>query len=182
MEIRELELPGVFELTPRIYHDERGHFFETYNKKTFEKLGIKTKFVQDNQSFSKKGVVRGLHFQAPPFAQAKLVRVISGRVLDVVVDCRRNSPTYGKHIALELSMSLNNILYIPDGFAHGFSAIEDSVFQYKCSQVYNKKSEMGIHPMDELLKIEWMLEEKIFSEKDLELPRFIDFSTPFLTI
>jgi dTDP-4-dehydrorhamnose 3,5-epimerase len=179
MEIRELELPGVFELTPSIYYDERGHFFETYNEETFEKLGIKTRFVQDNQSFSKKGVVRGLHFQAPPFAQAKLVRVISGRVLDVVVDCRKNSSSFGKHIAIELSSSANNFLYVPEGFAHGFSAIEDSVFHYKCSKVYNKNSEMGIHPLDEVLKIDWILEEKTFSKKDLELPNFVNLNNPF---
>jgi dTDP-4-dehydrorhamnose 3,5-epimerase len=179
MEIRELELPGVYELTPRIYYDERGHFFETYNEETFQKLGVTTKFVQDNQSFSKKGVVRGLHFQAPPFAQAKLVRVISGKVIDVVVDCRKNSPNFGQHLSLELSSILNNMLYIPEGFAHGFSALEDSIFHYKCSKVFNKNSEMGIHPLDQELKINWLLDSKIFSTKDLDLPNFIDLKTPF---
>jgi len=179
MEIRELELPGILEIVPRVFYDERGHFYESYNQDTFEKLGITTTFVQDNQSFSKRGVVRGLHLQTPPFSQAKLVRVISGTVIDVIVDCRRKSSTFGQHISVELSATKNNMLYIPVGFAHGFVATEDAIFQYKCSMIYNKNSETGIHPLDSDLNIDWKATNKIFSDKDLALPNFSNFISPF---
>jgi len=179
MEIRELDLSGVFEIIPRIFYDERGHFFESYNKDTFDKIGIKTQFVQDNQSFSKRGVVRGLHLQKPPFSQIKLVRVFSGTVLDVIVDCRKESKTFGKHLSIEVSAKKNNMIYIPEGFAHGFSAIDDAVFQYKCSKIYNKAAEAGIHPLDGELNIDWIVKERIFSNKDLLLPSFNEFISEF---
>ena len=180
MEVRELELAGVLEVIPKIFFDERGHFFESYNQEAFQNAGIDTVFIQDNQSFSEAGVVRGLHLQMPPFAQAKLVRVISGRVLDVIVDCRISSVTYGRTLCLELSSEKNNLMYIPEGFAHGFSAIVNSVFQYKCSNIYNKESEMGINPFDTELKIDWKVSDQIISGKDLELSSFTDFASPFL--
>ncbi len=179
MEVKELDLPGVLEIIPKVFYDERGHFFESYNFESFKSQGITTKFVQDNQSFSKAGVVRGLHFQAPPFAQIKLVRALQGKVLDIVLDCRKSSPTYGKYTSIILDSSLNNMVYIPEGFAHGFSAFEDSVFQYKCSNIYVKQAEMGVHPLDSVLSIDWKVSNPNVSQKDMELPDFHSFSSPF---
>lgn len=179
MEVSELALKGIIELRPRVFEDERGYFFESYNEKAFTDHGIDVQFVQDNQSFSVAGVVRGLHFQAPPFAQGKLVRVISGRVLDVVVDIRKDSPTYGHSLSVELTGSEQKMLYIPPGFAHGFSVLEDAIFQYKCSNLYHKASEMGIHPLDSDLGIAWNVTTPVVSEKDLELPSFQNFNSPF---
>lgn len=170
MQIRETSIKGLVELTPRKFEDERGHFFESYNEGVFENLGLPTHFVQDNQSFSTKGVVRGLHFQKAPFAQGKLVRVISGRVLDVAVDIRPESPTFGKHEVFDLRGDLSNMAYIPEGFAHGFVALEDSVFSYKCTNKYNKESESGLLWNDPELGIDWGIENPIVSEKDLILP------------
>jgi len=172
MQIRETSIAGLVEIFPRVFGDDRGIFFESYNEETFKKLGLPVNFVQDNQSFSKKGVVRGLHFQNAPFAQGKLVRVISGRVLDVAVDIRPDSPTFGKHEVFELSGEQNNIAYIPEGFAHGFVALEDSVFSYKCTNLYNKESESGILWNDPDLNIDWGIADPIVSEKDLILPTF----------
>jgi dTDP-4-dehydrorhamnose 3,5-epimerase len=172
MQIRETSIAGLVELTPRVFNDERGMFFESYNEQIFKQLGLPTNFVQDNQSFSIKGVVRGLHFQKAPFAQGKLVRVISGTVLDVAVDIRPESPTFGKHEIFELSSEKNNIAYIPEGFAHGFVALEDSVFSYKCTNIYNKESESGILWNDADLNINWGVENPIVSEKDAILPTF----------
>jgi dTDP-4-dehydrorhamnose 3,5-epimerase len=172
MQIRETSIAGLVELTPRVFNDERGMFFESYNEQIFKQLGLPTNFVQDNQSFSIKGVVRGLHFQKAPFAQGKLVRVISGKVLDVAVDIRPESPTFGKHEIFELSSEKNNIAYIPEGFAHGFVALEDSVFSYKCTNIYNKESESGILWNDADLNINWGVEDPIVSEKDAILPTF----------
>jgi len=179
MEVRELALKGIIEIRPRVFEDERGYFFESYNEKAFKDCGIDAEFVQDNQSFSVAGVVRGLHFQAPPFAQAKLVRVISGRVLDVVVDIRKESPTYGQSLVVELTESEYKMLYIPPGFAHGFSVLQDAIFQYKCSNLYHKTSEMGIHPLDAHLGISWGIRSLVVSSKDLELPAFQNFTSPF---
>ncbi|HOY94650.1 MAG TPA: dTDP-4-dehydrorhamnose 3,5-epimerase [Catalimonadaceae bacterium] len=179
MEVSELALKGIIELRPRVFEDERGYFFESYNEKVFADHGIDVRFVQDNQSFSTTGVVRGLHFQAPPFAQGKLVRVISGRVLDVVVDIRKESPTYGQSLSVELTGTDQKMLYIPPGFAHGFSVLEDAVFQYKCSNLYHKASEMGIHPLDPDLNIFWGTGSPVVSAKDLELPAFQNFNSPF---
>ena len=172
MQIRETSIAGLVELTPRVFNDERGMFFESYNEQIFKQLGLPTNFVQDNQSFSIKGVVRGLHFQKAPFAQGKLVRVISGKVLDVAVDIRPESPTFGQHEIFELSSEKNNIAYIPEGFAHGFVALEDSVFSYKCTNIYNKESESGILWNDADLNINWGVENPIVSEKDAILPTF----------
>lgn len=170
MQIRETSIAGLVEIFPRVFEDDRGFFFESYNEELFKKLGLPTNFVQDNQSFSIKGVVRGLHFQNAPFAQGKLVRVISGRVLDVAVDIRPDSPTFGKHEVFELRSDTNNMAYVPEGFAHGFVALEDSVFSYKCTNVYNKGAESGILWNDPDLGIDWGIDNPIVSEKDLILP------------
>lgn len=172
MQIRKTSIADLVEILPRVFGDDRGMFFESYNEEIFSKLGLPVNFVQDNQSFSKKGVVRGLHFQNAPFAQGKLVRVISGRVLDVAVDIRPDSPTFGKHEVFELSGEQNNIAYIPEGFAHGFVALEDSIFSYKCTNLYNKASESGILWNDPDLNIDWGITDPIVSEKDLILPTF----------
>jgi dTDP-4-dehydrorhamnose 3,5-epimerase len=170
MQIRETSIAGLVEIVPRVFEDDRGFFFESYNEALFKKLGLPTNFVQDNQSFSIKGVVRGLHFQNEPFTQGKLVRVISGRVLDVAVDIRPDSPTFGKHEVFELRSDTNNMAYVPGGFAHGFVALEDSVFSYKCTNVYNKGAESGILWNDPDLGIDWGIENPIVSEKDMILP------------
>ena len=174
MEVRETFIEGLVEIYPRIFKDDRGFFLETYNKKAFEKAGIKTVFIQDNQSYSTKGVLRGLHFQKAPFAQAKLVSVISGRVLDVAVDLRKNSSTFGKHVTVVLEAEKRNMLLVPEGFAHGFVALEDSVFSYKCSNVYDKESEAGIIWNDKDLNINWGFDNPLVSEKDIVLPAFKD--------
>ena len=165
-----------------MFKDNRGYFCETYNKMTFDKEVAEVEFVQDNQSMSTRGVVRGLHFQRPPHAQAKLVRCIRGRVLDVAVDIRKESPTYGKYVAVELTEYNHRQLFIPRGFAHGFAVLSDeAVFQYKCDNYYAPESEGGIHLFDEDLSIEWTIEpsEAILSEKDLRNPRFKEFDSPF---
>ena len=172
MQIRETTIAGLVEIFPRVFSDDRGMFFESFNKQVFEKHGLPVDFVQDNQSFSKKGVVRGLHFQKAPFAQGKLVRVISGRVLDVAVDIRPGSPTFGKYEIFELRSDINNIAYVPEGFAHGFVALEDTVFSYKCTNIYNKESESGILWNDPDLGIDWGVTDPIVSEKDEILPTF----------
>jgi dTDP-4-dehydrorhamnose 3,5-epimerase len=179
MEVRELALKGILELRPRVFKDERGYFFESYNEETFRNLGIDARFVQDNQSFSIAGAVRGLHFQAPPYQQGKLVRVILGKALDIVVDIRKDSSTYGQAVSVELSAEDHKLVYIPPGFAHGFSVQEDCVFQYKCTNLYNKNSEMGINPMDPTLQIDWQVSNAIVSEKDLALPSFQQLNSPF---
>jgi dTDP-4-dehydrorhamnose 3,5-epimerase len=169
MEITQTDLEGLLIIKPRIFTDERGYFFESWNKETFSKAGIPTDFIQDNQSMSKQGVLRGLHFQAPPHAQAKLVRVIRGAVLDVAVDIRKKSPTYGKHVAIELSEENQLFFYIPEGFAHGFLTLEpDTIFSYKCSRLYNKNSEDCLLWNDPYLAISWNTTDPIVSEKDKE--------------
>jgi dTDP-4-dehydrorhamnose 3,5-epimerase len=172
MQLRETSIPGLVEIIPRIFKDDRGVFFESYNAAWFAEKGLPTNFVQDNQSFSIKGVVRGLHFQNAPYAQGKLVRVISGSVMDVVVDVRPDSPTFGKHETFILKSDLNNMVYVPEGFAHGFVALEDSVFSYKCTNLYHKESESGILWNDSDLGIDWGVENPIVSEKDMILPTF----------
>lgn len=173
MEFKALSLQGVIEIIPRVFEDERGFFFESYNENVFKENGITDTFVQDNQSFSLKNVVRGLHYQKEPYAQAKLVRVISGKVLDVVVDVRADSPTYGQHLKVVLDAQRQNMLYVPAGFAHGFTALEDTIFVYKCTNLYNKASESGIYWADETLSIDWEVSNPIVSGKDSILPRFI---------
>ncbi|MPR32246.1 dTDP-4-dehydrorhamnose 3,5-epimerase [Salmonirosea aquatica] len=172
MQIRETSIAGLVELTPRVFEDERGAFFVSFNVEAFQKAGLPTGFVQDNQSFSVKGVVRGLHFQNSPFAQGKLVRVIVGRVIDVAVDIRPESPTFGQYELFELDAKRCNMAYIPEGFAHGFAALEDSVFSYKCTNLYNKACEAGIIWNDPVLNIDWGIAHPIVSDKDKELPTF----------
>lgn len=170
----------IFE--PRIFTDDRGYFFETYNEKLFNDNGITAKFVQDNQSKSSYGVIRGLHFQKGEHAQAKLVRVLQGSVLDVAVDLRAGSETYGKYVAVELSDVNNLQLFIPRGFAHGFSVLSrTAVFAYKCDNLYCKESEGGIDCSDPDLGIDWQIpaEDRILSEKDKLHPLFKDFKTCF---
>ena len=169
MQVRQTAIEGLIELIPRIFEDERGHFFESYNKPLFVSLGLPMDFVQDNQSFSVKGVLRGLHMQNAPFAQGKLVRVLTGQVLDVAVDLRPDSPTFGQYETFLLDARLANMAYIPEGFAHGFVALEDSIFSYKCTNVYNKASETGILWSDPDLNINWGVSNPIISEKDQEL-------------
>ncbi|WP_312364452.1 dTDP-4-dehydrorhamnose 3,5-epimerase [Sphingobacterium sp.] len=176
MKATETKLKGCFILEPIKYGDSRGYFFESFNDKTFRSLtGTDTTFVQDNQSFSSKGVLRGLHAQGGEHAQAKLVRVLSGKVLDVAVDVRPNSPTFGEYIAVELSEENNLQLFIPRGFLHGFVVLSDTAtFFYKCDNFYNKESECGIHPLDSTVGVDWQLpeEELILSDKDKEAPSF----------
>jgi dTDP-4-dehydrorhamnose 3,5-epimerase len=169
METIEHKIKGLIEFIPRVFGDERGFFFESFNKVNLENAGIKDNFVQDNQSFSKKGVVRGLHFQKNPFAQGKLVRVITGKALDVAVDLRKNSPTFGQYETFLLDSTKQNMVYIPAGFAHGFSALEDTIFFYKCTNFYNKASEAGIIWNDPTLNINWEVESPNVSDKDKEL-------------
>ena len=169
------EIEGLLELTPNIYYDERGAFLESYNKKLFASLGIHEEFVQDNQSVSAKGVVRGMHYQKPPFEQVKLVRVVTGRALDTVVDLRQNSPTYGKCATFVLESEKQNMVYVPAGFAHGFMAYEDNtILFYKCTNFYNREMEGGILWNDPELCIDWGIENPIVSEKDQQLPLLKD--------
>lgn len=180
MEFITNEIEGLVVIKPTVFEDERGHFFEYYQKELFTQNGIEDDFVQDNQSLSQKGVLRGLHFQAPPYAQAKLIRVIKGAVLDVAVDIRKNSPTYGKHFSIELNERNKKQLYIPVGFAHGFFTLEDNtIFSYKCSNYYHKTSEGALLWNDKDLSINWNVAQPVLSEKDKEATPFQQFSTPF---
>jgi dTDP-4-dehydrorhamnose 3,5-epimerase len=173
---KETHLQGCYIIEPKIFNDQRGYFFESFNQKTLiDLLGIELNFVQDNESLSTKGVLRGLHYQTGIHAQAKLVRVIKGTVLDIVVDIREESKTYGEQFSIELSEDNKKQLFIPKGFAHGFIVLsETAIFSYKCDNYYNKASEGGIIYNDKHLNIDWQLPEKqlIISEKDLELPTF----------
>ena len=180
MKVIPTKLEGLFVIQPNVFEDARGYFFETYNKDVFFKHGITTEFVQDNQSLSQKGVLRGLHFQNPPNAQAKLVRVITGSVLDVAVDIRKNSPTYGQHFSERLTSRDKNMLYIPEGFAHGFLVLEDdTIFSYKCSRVYDKASEESISWSDPDLGIQWGTSNPSLSEKDRAAKSFSNFVSKF---
>jgi len=173
-------LEGVFLIEPAIFKDERGYFFESYNENAFLKAGINSRFVQDNQSKSNKGVLRGLHFQNPPFDQGKLVRVVKGAVSDVIVDIRKKSPTYGQHLTILLSEENQQMLWIPPGFAHGFVTLEDNtLFFYKCTNVYNKASEGGIIWNDPDLNIDWGFENPLVSPKDAELSHFKELISLF---
>ena len=175
----ETKLKGCFVLEPTVFKDNRGYFFESFNQNTFNKIIGKTiDFVQDNESFSKRGTLRGLHLQTGDYAQAKLVRVIQGRVLDVVVDLRKDSPTFGEHFSIELSEDNKRQLFVPKGFAHGFIVLsETAIFSYKCDNFYNKASERGIRYDDPSLGIDWWLpaNEFIVSDKDLVLPTFKEY-------
>jgi dTDP-4-dehydrorhamnose 3,5-epimerase len=178
----ETAFPGLFVFEPMVFEDSRGFFYEAYNEKSFNGAGIMNRFVQDNQSRSTYGVIRGLHYQVPPFAQAKLVRALVGSILDVVVDIRKGSPTYGKVYSIELSAQNKKQLFIPAGFAHGFSVLSDvaEVF-YKCDQFYNKGGEQGIIYNDPVLQIDWKIpaDKAIVSEKDLVHPVFAKCVNPF---
>ncbi len=168
MKVIPTSFEGLFLIEPNIFNDARGSFYESYSKIELEKFGIKTDFIQDNQSVSKKNVLRGLHFQRPPYAQAKLIRVVKGSILDVVVDIREKSKTFGKYYSCMLSEINNQMLFIPEGFAHGFLALEDNtIFLYKCSNTYHKDSEDGILWNDPDLNIEWGIENPILSDKDV---------------
>jgi dTDP-4-dehydrorhamnose 3,5-epimerase len=180
MEVIESKLKGVMVIKPRVFEDARGYFFESYNRRLFEQAGMKLDFVQDNQSLSQKGVLRGLHFQNPPFAQGKLVRVITGAVFDVAVDIRKDSPTYGQWFGMELNEQNKWMMYIPEGFAHGFATLEDNtVFSYKCTNFYDKASEDCILWNDHELGIDWRIGEPMLSEKDLLGKRFSEFKSQF---
>lgn len=176
MKATETKLKGCFILEPRKFEDERGYFFESFNEKIFNDLTqTTTHFVQDNQSYSKRGVIRGLHAQSGEHAQAKLVRVLKGEVIDVAVDARPNSPTFGQHVAVHLSAENNKQLFVPRGFLHGFSVLsEEAVFFYKCDNFYNKESEQGILYNSPELNIDWGIASgsEIISEKDIILPTF----------
>lgn len=182
MELIKTELDGVVLLRPRLFNDPRGYFTEIYSQREFDREVLPVRFVQDNESMSSRGVIRGLHFQRPPHTQSKLVRCIAGRVLDVAVDLRRGSPTYGRHIAVELSAENRLQLFLPRGFAHGFSVLSPTaVFQYKCDDFYHPESEGGIDPLDPGLGIDWRIPaaEAILSPKDRLHPAMKDFASPF---
>lgn len=169
-------ISGIIVIEPEVYSDNRGTFFESYHREDFRAHGIPADFVQDNQSISGKGVIRGLHFQRFPHEQGKLVRVVSGSVYDVAVDIRSGSPTFGEYFGIELSASNRKLLWIPVGFAHGFASLEsDTVFLYKVTQFYHKLSEGGIHYKDHDLKIKWNIRNPVVSEKDNRLPAFREF-------
>ena len=183
MTIQKTKLEGVFIIEPRVFGDNRGYFFESFNKRDFQQLtGIEVDFVQDNESLSSYGVLRGLHFQRPPMAQSKLVRVVKGRVLDVAVDIRSGSPTYGQHVAVELTGDNHRQFFMPRGFAHGFSVLSDeAVFQYKCDNYYAPDCEGALAWDDPDLSIDWQipLDKILLSEKDKHHHSFANFVTPF---
>ena len=183
MEIIKTEIEGPVILVPKVFIDDRGYFFESYSKRQFEEaVGQTVDFVQDNESRSTKGVMRGLHFQLPPFTQAKLVRCVEGAVLDVAVDLRKGSPTYGRHVAVELTADNHFQFFVPRGFAHGFAVLSDvAVFQYKCDNYYAPQADGGISILDSSLGIDWRIDpaKAILSEKDLRHPYLKDFDTPF---
>jgi dTDP-4-dehydrorhamnose 3,5-epimerase len=182
MKTTKTAIEGLLIIEPRIFNDDRGYFYESYNKTKFVEAGVDVDFVQDNQSFSHKGAVRGLHGQADPFAQGKLVRVINGSVLDVAVDIRKNSPTYGKHVSVELSGENKLLFWIPAGFLHGFATLEDNtIFTYKVNNFYDKESEIGVIWNDADLGIDWGISanEILLSPKDEVLPAFKSFVSPF---
>ena len=180
MKVKTLPIEGVLLIEPQIFGDTRGWFFEAYNEEKYRKAGICETFVQDNQSFSQKNVVRGLHFQRPPFTQAKLVSVIQGAVLDVAVDLRAGSPTYGQYVSAVLTGENHHQLFVPKGFAHGFSVLEDNtIFAYKCSSFYNKESEGNIIYNDPDICVDWGVDNPILSDKDMVGPTLREFVTPF---
>lgn len=182
MNIIKTDIEGVVIIEPRIFTDARGYFFESFSERDFCKEVREVKFVQDNESKSSYGVMRGLHFQRPPFTQSKLVRVIKGAVLDVAVDIRKGSPTYGKHIAVELTEDNHRQFFVPRGFAHGFAVLSDeAIFQYKCDNFYAPEADGGISILDESLGIDWRIptDKAILSEKDTKHPLLKDFDSPF---
>lgn len=182
MEVIKTAIEGVVIIEPRLFKDARGYFFESFNQKEFEQKVRPVKFVQDNESYSSYGVLRGLHFQKPPFAQSKLVRVVQGTVLDVAVDIRRGSPTFGRHVAVELSGDNHRQFFIPRGFAHGFCVLsQTALFQYKCDNFYAPEADGGISILDDSLGIDWHIpmDKAILSEKDTKHSLLKDFDSPF---
>lgn len=183
MDVIKTDIEGVYIIEPKVFGDSRGYFFESFSEKDFkEKVGDVT-FVQDNESMSRFGVMRGLHFQRPPYAQSKLVRCVKGKVIDVAVDIRKGSPTYGKHVATLLTEDNHRQFYIPKGFAHGFAVLSESaIFQYKCDNFYHPEADGGISILDESLNIDWGLaiQDAILSEKDTKHPTLAEFDTPFV--
>lgn len=181
MQVVKTRFEGLIEFIPEVFHDNRGWFYEYYTEREFSKHGITHSFVQDNQSFTRKGCIRGLHLQLPPAEQAKLVSVISGRILDVVVDLRSGSPTFGQHYTCEMDGNRHNMMYVPAGFAHGFAALEDTVFFYKCSDYYSRENEAGVKWDDPELAINWPIENPVVSSKDQALPSFEEFMRKSVT-
>ncbi len=182
MNIIKTDIEGVVIIEPRIFKDARGYFFESFSKREFEEKVAPINFVQDNESCSSHGVIRGLHFQCPPYSQSKLVKCVKGAVLDVAVDIRNGSPTYGKHVAVELTEDNHRQLFIPRGFAHGFSVLSEiAIFQYKCDNYYHPESEGGIFINDPTLGIDWHIDSTnaVLSEKDLRHTLLKDFDSPF---
>jgi dTDP-4-dehydrorhamnose 3,5-epimerase len=181
MQVRSTPIDGLLVITPKIFHDDRGYFFETYHVEKYKQLGIINDFIQDNEARSVQNVVRGLHYQLPPFAQAKLVRVIEGSVLDIAVDIREGSATYGQVYTLEISAENKLQMYIPRGFAHGYAVLSPTaIFSYKCDAQYSKSHEAGIKLDDPALNIDWKIDfsKAIISEKDMILPHF-GFHSPY---
>ena len=182
MEVIKTAIDGLFIIEPRIFEDSRGYFFESFSQREFDEKVGKITFVQDNESKSCYGVMRGLHFQRPPFTQAKLVRCVKGAVLDVAVDIRKGSPTYGQHVAIELTEENHRQFFISKGFAHGFAVLSEiAVFQYKCDEFYHPEADGGISILDDTLGIDWQVptDKAILSEKDTKHPLLKDFDSPF---
>ena len=182
MNVISTNIDGVVIIEPRVFEDARGYFFESFSQREFNEKVKPLDFVQDNESKSTFGVIRGLHFQRPPYAQSKLVRCVRGAVLDVAVDIRKESPTYGQHVAVELTEDNHRQIFIPKGFAHGFAVLSDiAVFQYKCDEFYHPESEGGISLLDSELGIDWKIptDKAILSSKDTKHPLFKDFVSPF---
>lgn len=182
MKVINTKIKDLFILEPKVFTDPRGYFFESYSKRNFDREVGEVNFVQDNESCSVKGVIRGLHFQKPPYTQAKLVRCVKGEVLDVAVDLRKDSPTYGQYVSVILTEENHLQFFIPKGFAHGFEVLSDvAVFQYKCDEYYHPEAEGGIDAFDPFLNIDWktLQENAIVSEKDKIYPSFSEFKSPF---
>ena len=182
MQVIKTAIEGVVIIEPKVFKDARGYFFESFSQREFEEKVCKVNFVQDNESLSCYGVMRGLHFQCPPYSQSKLVRCVRGKVLDVAVDIRKGSPTFGQHVAVELSEENHRQFFIPRGFAHGFSVLsETAVFQYKCDNFYHPEADGGINILDDSLGIDWQIpnDHAILSEKDTKHPVLKDFDSPF---
>ena len=182
MDVIKTAIEGVVIIEPKVFKDARGYFFESFSQREFEEKVRKINFVQDNESMSSYGVMRGLHFQRPPFTQSKLVRCVRGAVLDVAVDIRKGNPTYGQHVAVELTEDNHRQFFIPKGFAHGFAVLsETAVFQYKCDEFYHPEADGGISILDESLGIDWRIpaDKAILSDKDLRHPRLAEFESPF---
>lgn len=181
METEKTNIPGLVLIKPKVFSDSRGYFFESFNKNKWKEIGLNPEFVQDNISKSKKSTIRGLHYQVGEFAQGKLCQVLQGKVLDVAVDIRFGSPTFGKHYAVELSEENHFIVWIPPGFAHGFSVLsEEAIFSYKCTKLYSKEHERSIIYNDDDINIDWRVDHPIVSEKDLNAKKFKEIEKDFI--